>query len=376
MAIAEDALADLLQKPEQPKGPVYIKDSKELVQRAAQRLREFKSGKLKPIKFRKQFVNQALLGGLFPGTVFGIAGSSGHGKTTLMQELEDDILNEELNPNAKNYLVLRNNYEMSVFKLFLRALKNTLGKKISDLLGTNPFTEAEEQLFAAVEQRESDPRIKYFENPTDPHIWFEITEAFIIAHQHVEHIVITIDHIALVKQTMAGKKDAIDNLIEYINILKNKYDNVSFIILSQLNRNIEDRENAKNSAPKKGDLYQSDFLYQLSDVILVVHNPFKFGLQEHMVVPQDMYSIFNQYKMTPDKRSSTFRTRGLIFYHFIKLREDDDGTILDLWIDELHGGLNSNMVTSYIDHEVLPQLDATPEIFGRYDVTENNDPFQ
>jgi hypothetical protein len=80
--------------------------------------------------------------------------------------------------------------------------------------------------------------------------------------------------------------------------------------------------------------------------------------------------------MTPDKRSSTFRTRGLIFYHFIKLREDDDGTILDLWIDELHGGLNSNMVTSYIDHEVLPQLYSTPEIFGRYDVTENNDPFQ
>jgi hypothetical protein len=164
-------------------------------------------------------------------------------------------------------------------------------------------------------------------------------------------------------------------LIEYINVLKNKYDNVSFIILSQLNRNIEERENAKNSAPKKGDLYQSDFLYQLSDVILVVHNPFKLGVQEHMVVHQDMYPMFNHYKLTPEKRTSPFRTRGLIFYHFIKLREDDDGTVLDLWIDELHKGLTPTMATTYVDHDVLPQLDAAPEIFGRYDDSETNDPF-
>lgn len=377
MARPEDLLADLLGEETPKENEVqYIKDSKALVEEAAAKLLKFKSGEFKPIKFRKDFVNQALLGGLFPGTVFGIAGSSGHGKTTLMQELEDDILNEELNPNCKNYMVLRNNYEMSVFKLFLRALKNKLGRKISDILGTNPFSEEEMTMFNAIKQRESDPRIKYFENPTDPHTWFQITEAFIKAHQHIEHIVITIDHIALVKQTMAGKKDAIDNLIEYINYLKNKYENVSFIILSQLNREIESRENASNSAPRKGDLYQSDFLFQLSDVILVVHNPFKLGVKEHMVVPQDMYTQFNQYKTNPDKRSSTFRTRGLIFYHFIKLREDDDGTILDLWIEELHSGLKTSMVTTYRDHEVLPQLDATPEIFGRYDMEESNDPFQ
>lgn len=372
MSVLDD-LIDGGKKKEEVK---YIVDSKELIDKAAARLMEFKSGKLKPIKFRKEFVNKALLGGLFPGTVFGIAGSSGHGKTTLMQELEDDILNEELNPNAKNYLVLRNNYEMSVFKLFLRALKDHLGKKISEILGTNPFSEEELTMFNAIKERESSPRIKYFENPTDPHTWFAITEAFIIAHQHIEHIVITIDHIALVKQTMAGKKDAIDNLIEYINTLKNKYDNVSFIILSQLNRNIEERENAKNSAPKKGDLYQSDFLFQLSDIILVVHNPFKLGVQEHMVVFKDQYTMFNNYKNKPDGKTSTFKTRGLIFYHFIKLREDDDGSVLDLWIEELHTKFKPSMVTTYKDHEVLPQMDATPDIFGAYDRNDSNDPFK
>lgn len=371
---------DLLDGFLKPKAKVeevrHIIDSKELVDEAAEKVLEFKSGKLKPVKFRKEFINQALLGGLFPGTVFGIAGSSGHGKTTLMQELEDDILNPELNPNSDKYVVLRNNYEMSVFKLFLRALKTHLNRKISEILGTNPFTNDEMILFNSIKTRESDHRIKYFQNPTDPETWFRVTEAFIIANQDKEHIIVTIDHIALVKQTMGGKKDAIDNMIEGINFLKNKYNNVSFIILSQLNREIESRENAKNSAPRKGDLYQSDFLFQLSDVILVVHNPFKLGVQDHMVVFKDQYTMFNHYKQKPDGKTSPFRTRGLIFYHFIKLREDEGQTVQDLWIDELNTNFKPSMVTVYQDHETLPQMDATPEIFGRYDTEEDDDPFK
>lgn len=374
----EELLGDLLNPDEGVKTETkYIFESKDLIEEAAERILEFKSGKLKPIKFKKPYVNQALLGGLFPGTVFGIAGSSGHGKTTMMQELEDDILNEELNPDCKKYVILKNNYEMSVFKLFLRALKNHLNKKISDLLGTNPFTEEEENLFNVIKARESDPRIKYFQNPTDPETWFKVVEAFIIANQDKEHIVITIDHIALVKQTYAGKKDAIDNLIEYINYLKNKYTNVSFIILSQLNREIESRDNPQHSAPRKGDLYQSDFLYQLSDVILVVHNPFKFGLDKHMVVGKDMYPMFKEYKHTPEKNTSPFKTKGLIFYHFIKLREDENQSVLDLWIEPLQKSeLKPSMITTYQEYGALPQMDATPEIFDRYDVTDVNDPFK
>ena len=266
---------------------------------------------------------------------------------------------------------------MSVFKLFLRSLKNTMNKKIADLLGTNPFTEEEQTMFNAIKARESDPRIKYFQNPTDPETWFKITEAFIIANQDKEHIVITIDHIALVKQTMNGKKDAIDNLIEYINYLKNKYSNVSFIILSQLNRNIEERDNAKHSAPRKGDLYQSDFLFQLSDIILVVHNPYKFGLTEHMAVGQQMYPMFNKYKIKPDAKTSAFSTQGLIFYHFIKIREDENQTVLDLWIEELKKNeFKTSMVTTYQDYDDLPKLEAVPEIFGNYDADEEDDPFK
>ena len=362
----------------------YISDSKTLVDDAASILLQYQSGELTPIQFKQEIINKVLLGGLFPGTVVGIAGSSGHGKTTLMQGLESDILNESLNPNCKDYMILKNNYEMSVFKLFLRSLKVGLRKKVAHLL-SEEFTNEEKILFESIKAQESDPRIKYFENPTDPETWFKVVEQFIVQNSHVKHLVITIDHIALVQSTMAGKKDGIDTMIERINYLKNKYKGrVSFLILSQLNRNIEERDNPKNSAPKKGDLYQSDFLYQLSDVIIVVHQPYRFGLQEHMVVGQDMYSYLNQYKKNRDAKVSTFLTKGNVFYHFIKIREDEDNSIPDLWIEPLTKTVVGPVPTDspkadFLNKDVfamsqeVPKMDSTPDIFGAYD--QNDDMF-
>ena len=355
----------------------YISSSKVLVDNAAELLLKYQNKELEPIYFRKEFINQVLLGGLFPGSVVGIAGSSGHGKTTLMQELEEDILNEELNPMSKDYMILKNNYEMSVFKLFLRSLKAGLKKKVAHLL-SEEFDSEEQILFESIKKRESDERIHYFENPTDPETWFKVVEKFILKHSNCKHIVITIDHIALVQSTMAGKKDGIDTMIERINYLKNKYQSrVSFLILSQLNRNIEDRDNPKNSAPKKGDLYQSDFLFQLSDVILVVHQPYKLGLQEHMIIGRGMYPHLSRFRKNADTKTTSFLTRGNIFYHFIKIREDEDSSIPDLWIEEL------NKVTTpkspdepradflnedaYKDSIAVPMGELTPDIFGEYD---------
>lgn len=336
----------------------YIKDSGSLVENASNLITRYQTKELSPIKFSKSFLNDNLLGGLFPGNVIGVAGSSGHGKSTLLQDMEDDIFNEELNPDCKDYILLRNNYEMSVFKLYLRELKKGINRKIADILGAQ-FTEEEKVLVERIKQKESDPRIKYFENPQDPDTWFSIMCSFLEEHKDSKHVVVSIDHIALVKQTGLGKKDGIDNVVEYINLLRHIYPNVSFIILSQLNRGIEERDSPRTSAPRKGDLYQSDFLFQLSDVIIVVHNPFKLGLQEHMVIGQNQYPHLHEFKKDPGKKTTVFNTKGYIFYHFIKLREDEDGTLSDLYIERLHRN-----TTGYKEAEKpLPKMEPNMDLF-------------
>ena len=342
----------------------YIKDSKDLVDEASETIRRYQSKELTPIRFGRDYVNKNLLGGLFPGNVIGIAGSSGHGKSTLLQDLEDDIFNKELNPDCDDYILLRNNYEMSVFKLYLREVKKGINKKITDILGSE-YTDEEQVIVNQIKAKESNSRVKYFENPQDPETWFSIMCSFCEEHKNSKHIVVSIDHIALVKQTIKGKKDGIDNLIEYINILRHVYKNISFVILSQLNRNIEDRDSPKTSAPRKGDLYQSDFLFQISDVIIVVHNPYKLGLQEHMVIGQSQYYHLSEFKKDPGKKTTTFLTKGLIFYHFIKLREDEGGTLTDLYIERLH---KTEFRADYTEeHRELPRMEPNADLFATED---------
>lgn len=337
----------------------HIKDSKELINEASELIFKYQTGELKPIKFKREWVNISMLGGLFPGNVIGIAGSSGHGKSYMLQDLEDDIFDKNLNPDCDDYILLRNNYEMSVFKLYLRELKKGLDKKISEILGSN-FSEEELLRVKQIQAKESNPNVKYFENPQSPEDWFSIMCSFCEDHKDAKHIVVSIDHIALSKSSSFGKKDGIDTLIEYINLLRHIYKNVSFLILSQLNRNIEERNNPKNSAPRKGDLYQSDFLYQLSDIIIVVHNPFKLGLEEHMVVGQDMYKHLVNFKKDASKKTTTFKTKGNIFYHLIKLREDENNTLPDLYIERLN---KPDYRKKEEEEKELPRYEPNVELF-------------
>ena len=114
----------------------YIKDSKELVENASKLIRKYQTKELTPIKFRRQYMNTNLLGGLYPGNVIGIAGSSGHGKSTLLQELEDDIFDDELNP-TKLFLVIidmRNNYIDNLTYWDLNVIRNKISGKMKNLL--------------------------------------------------------------------------------------------------------------------------------------------------------------------------------------------------------------------------------------------------
>lgn len=319
---------------EAPSFGEHIKDSKELISEALETLLLYQSGDLKPIKFRRNYLNDNLLGGLYPGNVVTIAGASSMGKSHFLQEMEDDIFDKDLNPDSDDYILLRHNFEISTFKLFLRELKFKLEKKIGSML-ESPFTEEEMALVKKIQEKESNPNIKYFEHPQTADEWFKIVSSFCEKYKDKKHIILSIDHIALTKSS-GDKKGGIDSLVENMNTLRKIYSNVSFIILSQLNRNIEDRTEAKHAAPRKSDLYQSDFLYQISDVVFVVHQPYKWGIQEYMVMGQSQYGHLSEFKKDPNKKTTTFTTKGNVFIHFIKLREDEGNTLNTLYIETLY----------------------------------------
>lgn len=321
-----------------------IKSAVGLVNEAVLKLREYQSGKVKPIKTRYTHFNENSLGGILSGMIVTIAGISGSGKTYLLQNIENDIFNKELNPDCDDYVLLRCNWEMTVFRLLLRKIKDTLNRPVKSIL-FNQVDDDDIPKFKDVCNSERNPNIFYMQEPTDPKTWYENVRGFLTTHKDKKQVVISIDHIALVRDIFGSKKKAMDELIEYINLLKSEFTNVSFILISQLNREIEGRTDTKHLAPKRSDLYNTDTLFQISDLVLVIHNPFKLGHEKYMVVsgidnkhPDTIrYGYLADYMIKPGNKTTSFATYNSIFYHYLKIREIDDmDNIKDIYIEEIY----------------------------------------
>lgn len=299
-----------------------IKSAKELVNNAVKQLLKYQSGEDTPVKTRYQHFNENLLGGIFKNMMIIIAGISGSGKTYVLQQIEQDFLDKNLNTDADDYILLRCNWEMTVFRLLLRRLSKGLKKSMKYILFNKPDDESLIK-FKEITNKERSSNIFYLEEPTTPGVWYENVKAFLEQHKKSKHILITVDHIALVRDN-GNKKKAMDELVEYANSLKKEYKNVSFILISQLNRDIENRVDPRFAPPKRSDLYNSDTMFHIGDLVLVIHNPFRLGIHKYMVVRPKDYPYLQDYMYSTDTKTTNFITENVIFWHYLKIREIDD----------------------------------------------------
>ena len=113
--------------------------------------------------------------------------------------------------------------------------------------------------------------------------------------------VVTLDHTLLVKQssTESNRQVTLQNLATLLTELKNELP-VTFLILTQLNREIDDSERQKpgqlSNFPTEADVYGSDFLLQCADVMIAYNRPAKYNLQlygpqKFIIKPTDKYLL-------------------------------------------------------------------------------------
>ena len=306
---------------EEVKKVSVIKKSEDLIKEASEKILNLQSGREVPIRTRYDHLNDNLLGGLYNGIILTIAALSGFGKTTILKHIEDDIFNKALNPHCDEVVLLKCNYEMTTFNLLLRRLKEGLKMKMKTIL-TKTFTENELAGFNDILLAESHPNIFYIEKPLTPKEWYETVREFILQNQDKKSICISIDHLALTKDT-GNKKQAMDEMLDYMNDLKKEFSNVFFIILSQMNRELEMRSDINHMQPKASDLYNSSNIMFISDVVLIIHNPFRLGINKYMLFAPSRYPHLKDFMIDPNRDKTNFETKNAIMWHYIKIRQDD-----------------------------------------------------
>ena len=121
-----------------------LKTSKDLTIETVKLINKFKTKQLVPISTGISHLDDALLGGLLPGTVVGIVARSQHGKTYDSERITRHIMN-----NNKDIIYINCNWEMSHFKLLIRDIAIRTGDSYKSVL-FDELTEAKRSEFKEI----------------------------------------------------------------------------------------------------------------------------------------------------------------------------------------------------------------------------------
>jgi replicative DNA helicase len=117
-------------------------------------------------------------------------------------------------------------------------------------------------------------------------------------------VIYTLDHALLVyREGKQDERQMLNELGSMITEMKNKYDLI-FILLSQLNRNIENPLRSEDGKPgnyiNSGDLFGSDAIMQHSDVVVGLNRPGMFNIRYYgpsrHIIDSRYLSVFHMIK--------------------------------------------------------------------------------
>lgn len=263
--------------------------------------------------------------GLLPSDCILYAANSGVGKTKKLFDTLDQILDEKVNPNAKNIKTLEYQLEMKFLNRILRDTNKLTSKKKSKIL-TEKFTEDEKEIIKRYYENLQDERRFICEESITTKEFYEMTRTFCELNKDSDSLIICLDHVLLLKKEDKFE-DPLEALTSYINQLRKEFKNVYFILLSQMNRgslvNIKDKDNSM--IPTTAMIYGSSHFEFLCSYIVVLVDPFRLGVSDYLKVSPDRYDWLTEFMQDEDKNGKvSFNTLSNIFQFVLKTRESDN----------------------------------------------------
>lgn len=281
--------------------PVPIKHISEVGKEAVKYIKQRKNHEIQPLKTRWNKFNIMCGGGIEPGCVYTIAGTSGTGKSAFINCIENDLI--EMNP-GKELVILSFSFEMLSTRTFVRKLSNKLHQTTLELYSA--YEEVSDETIIKV-QEEATKMNKYPIYYVDTSASVEKIEETIKYFQSTiaknKWLIVFLDHTLLVDSSGKDERRTIADLqkmfIKYKQIGK-----TSIIQLSQMNRNIETPERILNPTshyPMRSDLSSSDSIFQGSDIVAVLSRPELLNIAAYGV--------------------QKLPVQNKVYLHFLKVRE-------------------------------------------------------
>ena len=280
--------------------PLKAVSERDALKKALYKMKARHNGELKSLKTAWVNFNNAFCDGLEWRTITVVGARPGTGKTLFMEQLVNDVI--KLNGDQK-FRILKFQFEMLDETNGIRKLSMNVGSDYNTLMSKEK--PVDRGIFQkCVDFYESTEKYDLVDVVYDP---CTVDEMCATIHAYMEkhktedgctNTLVTIDHSALfrVGKGQKDKFEMLNSLGEALTEMKKKFP-VAFLVLSQLNRNVETIERAKDGTYGNyildSDLYGSDALLQHADVVLGINRPFNrkikfYGPEKYIINDPDL----------------------------------------------------------------------------------------
>lgn len=243
-------------------------------------VREAKEGRRQVLPTSWKRLNRNLLGGLQQGKMYVVAGRPGVGKSAFSNQLVFDVLDTNAH---KDIIVLYWTFEMPGYQQVMRSASKDVSKQLAELLSVDMSLSDSDFSNYAMKVRKYEHYPIYFNNvPRTMEYIIEANEK--IVEESPDSIIINVyDHSRLIRSNEDSELKKLNTISKGCMLLQSQF-NVVNVLLSQLNRNIEQEHRARNQyQPLLTDLFGGDSIGQDAHVVMILNRP------------NDLYGITEKY---------------------------------------------------------------------------------
>ena len=258
-------------------------------------------GTIKSLKTQWKSFNSIGLNGIEWQSLYVIAARPGVGKTLIAASLTREL--QRLNPD-QDFSVLHFQFEMLGRNMSNRELSSANNLDIRYMQsaqddGMAPLSDADKAKLKKYAESQSHRKEYIIDRSMGVQQMYEVILDFY--NETKRPFVITLDHTLLVRQSASetSKQMTLQNLATMMTEVKNRLP-VTFLILTQLNREIDDAERQRpgqlSNYPTEADVFGSDYLLQCADVMIAWNRPAKYNLalygpNRFVITPTDKYLL-------------------------------------------------------------------------------------
>ena len=262
--------------------PLLPVSEREAIRKAIKKIKARRKGELKSLKSAWPKFNDAFCDGLEWRTITIVGARPGTGKTLFMEQLISDIIE---NNTDQDFRVLKFQMEMVDETSGVRKLSLNTGSDYNTLMSKGGVLVDEKVYYKCVEYYNKSNEKDFINVVYDA---CTVDEMCATIHYEMEkykkpdgtytNMLIGIDHSALfrVGKGQKDKFEMLNSLGEALTMMKKRYP-VAFLVLSQLNRNIDAPERSRDGEYGNyvldSDIYGSDALLQHADVVMGINKP-------------------------------------------------------------------------------------------------------